>query len=363
MDTERLVSTLEGEGFSPYQARAYVALLERGESSASDLADAADVPGPRIYDVLRDLADEGYVETYDQGKLHARISSPADVLDEFHTRSDELEDAAEEVEARFTRPGPADHEATIVNNFETVLDRAVGLVEAAEHHVQVCLTPEQFDRLRDALAGAHERGVYVQLSIHSLDGDVDVDSVDVEGYCTEMRARSRGAPFVVIADHTSVCYASNPRRPDEYGVVVNDRNHAYVFLWYFLTNLWEFWDTVYTDRDSEYPRTYLEIRRCVRDVAPLVDEGARVAVRVVGYDVETGHHRDFVGEVVDVDYEGPEGENGPRSLQSLAGKTSLYVETDDGDVVSVGGFGAIVEEIEADRVVVEAVDAPDASNA
>lgn len=358
MDTDGLVATLEEEGFSPYQARAYVALLERGEASASDLADAADVPGPRIYDVLRDLADGGYLETYDEGTLHARISSPAEVLDEFHTRADELEDAAEEIEERFTRPGPADHEATIVKNFETVLDRAAGLVETAEHHVQLCVTPEQLDRLKPQLAGAHERGVFVQLSLHSLGRAVDADDLDLGGYCTEARARSRGAPFVVIVDHTSVCYASNPQRPDEYGVVVNDRNHAYVFLWYFLTTLWEFWDTVYAERETEYPRDYLEIRQCVRDIAPLVDEGARVAVRVVGYDVETGHTREFVGEVVDVDYEGAEGQTGPRSLQSLAGQTTLYVETDD-DVVSVGGFGAIVEDVEADRIVVETVELPE----
>ena len=47
-----------------------------------EVAEASDVPDPRIYDVLRDLADAGYIETYEQDLLYARAVSPEEVLDD-----------------------------------------------------------------------------------------------------------------------------------------------------------------------------------------------------------------------------------------------------------------------------------------
>lgn len=44
MDTTTLAATLADAGLSPYQADAYVALLDLGSASAGQLADASDVP-------------------------------------------------------------------------------------------------------------------------------------------------------------------------------------------------------------------------------------------------------------------------------------------------------------------------------
>jgi len=46
MKDEELVEILEDAGLSPYQAEAYVTLLALGNASATDVADACDVPDP-----------------------------------------------------------------------------------------------------------------------------------------------------------------------------------------------------------------------------------------------------------------------------------------------------------------------------
>ncbi|MFC7136897.1 TrmB family transcriptional regulator [Halobaculum litoreum] len=105
MDTESLVETLEAAGLSPYQSAAYVALLDLGTASATDVADASGVPAPRIYDVLRTLEELEYIETYEEGSLRARAHSPSIVLDDLRGRANRLEAAAEEVEDRWEQPG------------------------------------------------------------------------------------------------------------------------------------------------------------------------------------------------------------------------------------------------------------------
>ncbi|TKX51791.1 transcriptional regulator, partial [Halorubrum sp. SP3] len=52
MDTEELLETLQAADLSYYQANAYVTLLELGTASATEVAQASDVPDARIYDVL-----------------------------------------------------------------------------------------------------------------------------------------------------------------------------------------------------------------------------------------------------------------------------------------------------------------------
>ena len=49
MDAGALRSTLEDAGLSPYQAEAYVTLLDLGAASATTVAEASGVPDPRIY--------------------------------------------------------------------------------------------------------------------------------------------------------------------------------------------------------------------------------------------------------------------------------------------------------------------------
>ena len=93
MNSDELRAVLETAGLSPYQADAYVALLERGSASASDLATASGVPQPRIYDVLRGLEDAGYVTTYDRDRLYARANDPEEALSGLRTAVDRFETA------------------------------------------------------------------------------------------------------------------------------------------------------------------------------------------------------------------------------------------------------------------------------
>ena len=44
--------------------------------------------------------------------------------------------------------------------------------------------------------------------------------------------------------------------------------------------LWDIWDVYYTAEDGDPPTNYLDIRYCVRDVEPLLGDGATVEIRV-----------------------------------------------------------------------------------
>ncbi len=353
MRDEDLIEVLEDAGLSPYQAEAYVTLLELGNASATDVADACDVPDPRIYDVLRDLEEKGYVETYQQDSLTARAHDPAEVLDDLRSRSSEYLDAAEEIEDRWNQPEPTEHEVSIVKRFETVLNRARTLVGDAHTQVQFAGHVDQFREMADELADAHDRGVTVKVSLWN-DGDRSdlPDEDELYGLCTEARYRDLPSPFVVIVDRSSTCFAPNHRSVNEYGVLVTDRTYTFVFHWFFLTALWEGWETVYTERTDEIPTTYVDVRYFVRDVEELLNEGATVEVVVRGYEMATNERAEIEGVVTDVSYSGdPTAYDQQLPLSHLAGRIAATVDTGD-ELVDVGGWGAVLEELEAESITI-----------
>ncbi len=358
MDGEKLIATLEDAGLSPYQADAFVTLLELGSASATDVAKASSVPDPRIYDVLRDLEEKGYVETYEQDSLHARAHDPAEVLSDLRSRANRFETAADEIEERWSRPAIEEHKVSIVKRLDTVLTRADELIRSADNQVQVGLTPAQFDDLSAAFATALEKDVDVKICLFpDEDDEPELPSTETLAQtCTEARYRDIPSPFVALVDRSWVCFAPHGSSTNQYGVLVNDRTHAYVFHWYFLTCLWEVHDPIYSARTDELPITYVDLRQCVRDIEPLLEEGTTIEATIDGAETDTAREVTLSGTVAGVTYAGVSADDERATpLSQLAGKASITLETDEG-TYTAGGWGAMLEDVEAMRIRIESIE-------
>ena len=347
MNRAELLSALRDAGLSPYQADAYVTILELGAAPVTDVAGNSGVPDPRIYDVLRDLESEGYIELYEQESLHARAYSLDEVTNDLQTRASRFEEAAEEIRRRWEQPAMAETSVSIVTQFDTVVRNAAEWIRASDAQVEASLNADHFDRLRPALREATEAGVDVYLSVFSEDEGF-FERRNVGAVCTETRRRRIPSPFVAVVDRTRTCFAPHRGSANEYGVLVDDRTHSYVFHWFFLTTQWDAWERFHAADDDELPTGYVDIRYCIRDVAPLLADGATVRVRVTGTDLETGAERTVEGAVSDLLVtDGLSADSA--SVAEYGGRACLVVETDDGPI-EVGGWGAMVEELEAHSI-------------
>src|SRR5436853_7739155 len=63
MDNAEHVEQLTKLGLTMYEAKAYLALIRRGSSTAAEVARLAGVPRQRIYDVLATLVEKGLALT------------------------------------------------------------------------------------------------------------------------------------------------------------------------------------------------------------------------------------------------------------------------------------------------------------
>lgn len=82
-------------GFTEYEARCYVALIQLREGTASDIANVADIPQPRVYDVAQSLHNRGLVDIQQSEPRRYIALSVDSTLDQLHQEYDDyLEQAA-----------------------------------------------------------------------------------------------------------------------------------------------------------------------------------------------------------------------------------------------------------------------------
>lgn len=350
MDLEKIREVLEDDQLSPYQAKAYVAIFELRDASVSEVVEACSVPQPRIYDVLRSLDDKGFVETYEEDNLRVRANDPSDVIADLKTKSDRYADVAETMDDLWERPPTGEHDVQVFNEFAAVTDHAEAGIENATASVNVAARASTYLDLREALRDAKERGVVVNVSLY-LDDNFRTNLEDMNAYfaetVTEVRHRESHAPFLTLIDGQR-SYVGVPRQAADYGMAIHDQTLSTMLYGHFQHCLWAHWESVYSDRSTAFPREFMSIRNCVSELEPALDRHDDLRVTVNGFETDTGRERRVEGRIIDVT-------PSSRSDDAVqrADRVAISLEN-DGEIYTVGGFGAVLEDVRATWIRVEA---------
>ncbi|MFD1569001.1 HTH-type sugar sensing transcriptional regulator TrmB [Halorubrum laminariae] len=360
--TDDLRGTLDrvGDRFNlgEYEIDAYLAVLEHGELTASDIADKTDIPQPRVYDTVRSLSDRGLVELRESRPMKIVAVDPEDAFGDLRSSFTEMVD---ELEARYTAPTRETEAVSLVKSRSTILRYVEEVIESAEFELAVSLTPALLRRFRDDLAAKVADGVSVELLVTPASKAPDPDEFDYLEVATIARAR-RGitTPILAVADGEYSVYATQDALRDDrerYGVIFNRSALGFLVSGFFGTVLWTTAETLAADgTERPFPRRYASIRRAVKDIREFSREAGESEggsesgtgdesetgefyASVEGRDIETGESVTVSGRVVDLAFEDSE---------EVA---SLVVETTDGRV-DIGGRVAALEDIEGQVIVI-----------
>lgn len=341
--TDDLRDTLDhvGDRFNlgEYEIDAYLAVLERGELTASDIADRTDIPQPRVYDTVRSLSDRGLVELRESRPMKIVAVDPDDAFGDLRSSFAEMVD---ELEARYTAPTRETEAVSLVKSRSTILRYLEEVIGGAEYELAVSLTPGLLRRFRDDLATKIAEGVSVELLVTPASKAPNPDEFDYLEVSTIARAR-RGitTPILAVADGEYSVYATQDALRDDrerYGVIFNRSALGFLVSGFFGTVLWTTAETLATNgADRPFPRRYASIRRAVKDVREFGEDEFYAAVE--GRDIETGEAVTVRGRVVDLAFE---------ESEKVA---SLVVETASGRV-EIGGRVAALEDVEGQEIVI-----------
>ncbi len=168
---------LEELGMSRYQAKALLALMKHGEAKASDVSELSGVPRAKIYAVLDQLADLGYVDKIPGRPVRFRAKKPAEILErlKYNTLSEYSRRLSmlEQVEKDLTESLMRMYSPAEVRSRELI--RVVSVGEPSERETKILYSEskreiniisksfEYYPKVRDDLVEATKRGVKVKV--------------------------------------------------------------------------------------------------------------------------------------------------------------------------------------------------------
>lgn len=145
-------------GLSSYEGYAYMCLLQRGVSTAQEISNGSDVPQPRVYDVLDELSEKGFVDVQPGRPKKFRPVDPDAAIErfcEFKQRQNDEELAwIHRIGDRFAddiRDEPARTERSEIcwtySNRHHILDKLAELTTSANSEIRMITTPLSFEHI------------------------------------------------------------------------------------------------------------------------------------------------------------------------------------------------------------------------
>jgi sugar-specific transcriptional regulator TrmB len=352
MDRQEIAEVLVDADFSRYEATVYTTLLHVGDVPVADLPDICDVPRTRAYDVVRRLERRGLVETYEEASRRVRVTEPTTVVDQFDSRAESLSNAADEIQTLWQEATADRSSVTAIQQYDHALAKAASEFETAHNLISISCRPGDLKHVESALSGAIDRGVTVRIAIQDTP-ETDVVGENEERYAdiaTEVRRCEAAVPFMTLFDGPNAIFANEDDLGREYGILVRDHFLTSVFHWYYQMQLWEAWSVVYA-ADADAPAEYVSVHELIRDFRLTQTDESSITVRIKGYETKTGEHVELTGTIIDV----VQADNTASSLDVPIVQATIVVETGD-ETVTVGGYGAIVEDIRGYSIRILSVD-------
>jgi len=156
-----ITALLQQLGFSEYEARAYLALLQRNPLNGYELAKVSGLPRANVYAVLQKLEDRGAVVRLDMpsGARYAPVA-PTELTQRIASRFQDVMSATQQALEELVTPAVAEYVWNI-QGYAALIDHAHVLIDATQEHLLVAIGRPEARALAEPLARAEARGVVV----------------------------------------------------------------------------------------------------------------------------------------------------------------------------------------------------------
>lgn len=203
---EVALQDLQALGFSPYEARVYLALLRGGRAKGYEVAKRSGVPRSMVYQALERLVARGAAYRVEEGNGVFYGAVPQEeLLNRLEAEAKERFARARESLSRLAPERPVEAIWRVRGALRTLAE-AKALVDQARRALTLSLWQNQLDTLQDALKKAQARGVALRLVLFGERADPALGKVYYHHFVDPevVEGRLRARLFVVVRDHEEV---------------------------------------------------------------------------------------------------------------------------------------------------------------
>jgi HTH-type transcriptional regulator, sugar sensing transcriptional regulator len=225
------VALLQQLGFSEYEARAYLALLQRNPLNGYELAKASGLPRANIYAVLQKLEERGAVvriETPD-GSRYAPVA-PTELTERIGSRFQSILGAAQQAMENLATPVDPEYVWNI-RGYAALLDHAQALLNATQSWLLLAIGRQEASALAESLAQANARGVEViTLCLDECPADCGNCRGTICRFCAAIGAEQRW--LVLVSDDAEMLAGEIGEEDDVLAVRTRQRLQLDLASWY-----------------------------------------------------------------------------------------------------------------------------------
>ena len=340
-DIEEIIMRLRSLGLTLYEAKAYIAILKKGVMTSTEVAKEAGIPQPRVYDVLKSLEEKGLILVSKGRPRLYRAENPRASLKRLIDRIKEriIEDYEKSVGV-LERIYLGEHgrkdigEIWKLDTELKIYDKIHNILDDAEHELLISAYNHMMGRLKNQLKKLSRRGVSVCL--------ITYDVINPQTYVDEHRIRETHGIVIAIPDRKELVFVTNwfdPSKLVPIGFYTQNTHLLKLFTEYFLHNLRDLSKPIYIGfGESVFIRRFVNLNRAIDMINMLKRRGRKVHVKVKGKYVNSGKEAIVEGEPVGTKYD------------LYAGIARIILRTGDNKLMTIGGWGAFLEDIEAELV-------------
>ena len=208
--SEKAGSALEALGLTKTQVKAYVALIEKGTMTASEVSRAARIPYSKVYEALDGLHAGGWIEEQKSRPIVYTAKSPATAIEEMNTRQaaerrEKEQLVLKELTGIYEKKGGQERpEIWILRGAPEILSRLRTMVLDCRNELFIALPAvivPYVEEIAGILAALKEKGVKIEILTSS---DTSEGTQAVLSSVAELKTRSLLYGGGVIADSKQV---------------------------------------------------------------------------------------------------------------------------------------------------------------
>ncbi len=202
-----LLTKLTAIGFTEYEAKVYLALLQESPASGYQISKKSGVPRSMVYEALSRLHTRGAVlETAEERATLYRPLPPDVLLDRHDDEHRKLLGGLREG-LRDLFKAPQEAAVWTISGRQSVLTYASELIREAESEVFLLINDGDMAVLRNEITGVCERGVSLGAV---LTGDLTLDCGQVVHHPPlESQLQNLGSSLIVVADNYEALIANS----------------------------------------------------------------------------------------------------------------------------------------------------------
>ncbi len=341
IDRDDLVELVRALGLTIYESKAYVSLLLYGSLTSTELASKSEIPQPRVYDVVKNLARKGLIVVLHGRPRKFRALDPKVALKNYieNKFSYESNIYTKIVDIIKNKSFPRDEEGVwITSTHSGIISMIKEAINDAENELLIATTTGILNQILELINKKRD------ISICAIMYDIDESySKKLKEIVDEIRLRPTKGPLLFIPDSKYAVAIVGWETQQPIAYKITDEHLKMLFSEYFLGYARVNSTLIFSRFDSILNRNYVNLIRAVDHIKALQEHGHNVEVTIEGKFIKTKEPILING--VPIFYR----EN------SIKGIMSLALKTKDGKEITIGGLGAYLEDVEATRINVKVI--------